>query len=143
MLQEAGIEHYQSAQIQSASRGKLVVLMYGAIISSLAQAKKLIEEKPRCTNGDATWIERSHAHLSKALHVLTELIKALNFKEGGDIAKNLHSLYIYVYELIVDADLMKQKEPIDAALNFLIPLRDAFDEADKDFRKEKRRMMTG
>lgn len=143
MLQQAGIESYQSAQILSASRGKLVVLMYGALISSLVQAKKIIEEKPPVSNGDPTWVERSHRQLSKAIHILTELIKALNLKQGGDIAKNLHSLYRVVYELIVDADLTKQKEPIDTALNFLIPLRDAFEEADEEFRKEARRQKVG
>lgn len=143
LQQQSYIEHYQSSQVTSSSPGKLVVLLYNALISSLVQAKNLIEEKTPCSNGDPTWVENSHKQLSKAVDILTELIKALNFKQGGDIAKNLYSLYMYIYELVVDADLQKTKEPVDKALNFLIPLRDAFEEADKEFRKENRRQKAG
>ena len=143
LQQQSYIEHYQSSHVRSASPGKLVVLMYNALISSLVQAKKFMEEKPPCTNGDPTWVEKSHKQLSKAMEILTELMKALNFKQGGDIAKNLYSLYMYIYELIVDADLQKTKEPVDKVLNFIIPLRDAFEEADKEFRKENRRQKAG
>lgn len=142
MIQSA-IDNYQFAQVRSASPGRLVVLTFNALISSLVQAKKLIEEKPQCTNGYPTWVEKSHNHLSKAMNIQIELIKGLNFKQGGELAKNLYSLYIYVYEQMIDADMKKEKEPVDTALNFLIPLRDAFDEADKEFRKEIRRQKAG
>lgn len=142
MLQ-TGIENYQSSHVRSASPGKLVVLTYNALISSLVQTKKIIEEKAPQKNGDGAWIEKSHKQLSKAMEILTELIKALNFKQGGDIAKNLYSLYMYIYELVVEADVQKTTEPVDKSLNFLILLRDAFEEADKEFRKENRRQKAG
>ncbi len=142
MLQ-SGIESYQVAQINSAAPGKLLLLTYNALISSLLQAKKLIHEKPQCFNGNPTWIERSHNHLSKAMVILTELIKALNFKQGEDIAKNLYVMYIHIYDLIIEADFNKETEFIDRALNLVIPLRDSFEEADKTWRKEVRRQKVG
>ena len=43
--------------------------------------------------------------LLKAQEIISELLKALDFEKGGELAENLRRLYIFVWERLVLADL--------------------------------------
>ena len=64
--------------------------------------------------------------LSRAMAIIAELQSTLNVKEGGEIARSLDSLYVYVLELVVQANLHNDPRPLEEAERLLAPLREAW-----------------
>ncbi|MBW1960453.1 MAG: flagellar export chaperone FliS, partial [Deltaproteobacteria bacterium] len=97
----------------------LVVMCYNAAISNLKMAKTRLEEKK--------YEEKAKA-LKKFLEIIGELMAALNFEKGGDIAKNLNAIYAYIYRSVSQGDIRKDTKPFEEAIGILEELRDAWEE---------------
>lgn len=112
-------KRYREMQIRTASPVALVVQMYDGAIQRIHQAREL--------HGQGKISQRGAA-LSVALGVLAELRQALDHDQGGEIARNLDSLYLFVSERLVDFNLQGSVDACDEALRVLQPLRDAWAE---------------
>ena len=94
-------------------------MCYNGAISNLKIAKtSMIEEK---------YEEKARA-FQKFLDIISELTTSLNFEKGGEIAKNLHAIYSYIYRRVSEADIAKDLQAFDEAIGILEELRDAWEE---------------
>ena len=62
----------------------------------------------------------------KAQDIVTELVVSLDFEKGGDISKNLFSLYIYTNRLLLNANIKKDVNLLTEARKILSELREAW-----------------
>jgi flagellar protein FliS len=70
--------------------------------------------------------------LIKAQDIITELMISLDFDRGGEIAKNLFGLYVFMNRRLLDGNIKKDKAPLEEVKTLLIELRGAWAEvADK------------
>jgi flagellar protein FliS len=74
-------------------------------------------------------IERINQAVGRAQDILTELMASLDFDAGGEIARNLFSLYVYFNRELMEANIAKDPARIKAVRNMLEELRLAWVEA--------------
>lgn len=108
---------YMNNQVMTASRTKLVVMLYDGAIRNLKLAKLAIDEKN---------IEKTNTCVIKAQRILGEFMSTLDLEQGGDIAKNLMSLYDYMYRRTIRANIDKDQGILDEVIGYLEELRDAW-----------------
>ena len=76
-------------------------------------------------------IEKVHNCLIKAKNIVTELMATLNMEKGGEVAKNLQSLYSYMFSQLIEANMEKKTQPIVVVIELLKELRVAWVEINK------------
>lgn len=123
MAFQNGYNAYQKTNVNTASQGRLVVLLYEGCIKHLTAALGLIEP-----NGTlkACNIEQYGIHMQKAQAIIAELEVSLDMEKGGDIAKNLMSLYVFFNEELINATINVNKEKITFVLNKMDELADSW-----------------
>ena len=104
---------YQKTNVNTASQGRLVVLLYEGAVKHLKAAINLFDENDRLKAGD---IEQFGIHLQKTQAIITELQVSLDMEKGGDIARNLMSLYVFFNEELMDATISHSKQKIEFVL---------------------------
>jgi len=114
------VQQYLKQSIEGVGQGELIVLLYDAGITFLNTGKLKIEEND---------IEGAHNALVKAVNVVRELTASLNTDKGGEIAKNLLSLYAFINRRIVEANARKEATGIDEALVLMTQLRETWNKA--------------
>ena len=105
---------YQKTNVNTASQGRLVVLLYEGAVKHLKAALNLFDENEKIKPAN---IEQFGIHLQKAQAIITELQVSLDMEKGGDIARNLMSLYVYFNEELMDATISHNKTKIEFVLN--------------------------
>jgi flagellar protein FliS len=119
------LRSYKETQIKTATPGKLILMMYDGAIKSLNQALQDMDNEHRRYDS----ISNS---LIKAQDIITELMISLDFDRGGEIAKNLFGLYVFMNRRLLDGNIKKDKAPLEEVKTLLIELRGAWAEvADK------------
>jgi len=113
------VSQYKRQEIQTASPGKLIVMLYDGAIKSVEQATEA------CHQGN---YEQKEKALSKAQDIVLELLGALDIERGGDIARNLQGLYIYIIKRINAGHLTKDLQALEEARRILTDLREAWEE---------------
>lgn len=108
---------YRDTRIQTASPGKLILLLYEGAIKFSRLAIKHIEAKE---------IEKAHNYIIKTQNIVTELDITLDMKNGGEIAKNLRMLYDFINRHLVKANVEKKAEYIEEVLKLLKQLYEAW-----------------
>ena len=66
--------------------------------------------------------------ITRALAIVTELQQSLNLEEGGEIARNLDALYVYVTDRLLEANARGVTGPLDEASGVLSTLNEAWTE---------------
>lgn len=98
MYQDAA-RSYQQTNVLTANPLRLVLMCYDGAISSL----KLAQERYAAKDYEA----KSRA-LQKALEIINELSSSLDMKRGGEVARNLLTLYTYMTQALTEADLKRE-----------------------------------
>jgi len=111
---------YKRRQIESATPGQLVILLYEGAIDHLNRAELAYKE----TGPER--IEKFHNSLIACQNIITELTVSLDMEKGGDIAKNLFRLYDYLNHRLIDANLEKTVEPLKEVKEILTNLKVAW-----------------
>ena len=114
---------YQKTNVNTASQGRLVVLLYEGAVKHLKAALNLFDMNDKLKAGD---IEQFGIHLQKTQAIITELQVSLDMEKGGDIARNLMSLYVYFNEELMDATISHNKQKIEFVLSKVDELADAW-----------------
>lgn len=110
------LRKYQELEIKTSSPERLILLLYDGAIRFLNQAKRKIEEK--------NWQE-SNKLLIKGQRIISELMASLDLKVA-DFTKDWHSLYAYMHQRLIEANLKKDAEPVEEVLQLIISLRDSW-----------------
>ncbi|MGM0442802.1 MAG: flagellar export chaperone FliS [Fibrobacterota bacterium] len=112
-----GYSTYQTASVETADKGKLIIICYDVAIKEGRQAVML--------DDDYKNIEKRVRHLYKMQDAITELLVALDLKTG-EIAQNLYRLYEYMLHRLSVAVMERDNAPVDEVLGYLSDLRDAW-----------------
>ncbi len=114
---------YQRTNINTATRGRLIVLLYEGAVKQLSQAVALFEPDGKIL---AKNIEQFGNCLQKAEAIISELEVSLDMEKGGEIAKNLMALYLYFNEELMQANISKDKSKIESVLKMLKDLTESW-----------------
>lgn len=109
---------YTRVDVETASQGKLIVMLFNGAIKRAEEAKRQLERGDR---------QSVHNNLIRAQEILGELRGALNMK-AGDIASNLDRIYEYFQHLLITANIKKDAAPIDTAVQMMGEMRDTWQE---------------
>ena len=121
-------QKYKQTSIQSASREKLLLMMYEGAIKFTKLAIKSAEEKKvadRCM------------HIGRAFDIVLELNNTLDHKVGGEIAAKLEQLYMFITEQYTKANLKGDPEPFKVALKILENLYEGWKQAVEKLKEEE------
>ena len=119
MAHPSGYGKYRQVQINRASPGRLILLLYQGAIKALKKSVELIEGKDYEGKGEC---------LIKAQDIVMELNMALDMG-AGEIAAPLRQLYMYIYRILVKANLELDKEAVREAIRLLEGLYGAWEVA--------------
>ena len=108
---------YKKASVNTLDQNKLIIMLYDGAIKNANFAVQYME------SGE---IEKVHDSLIKTKNIVTELLATLNMEQGGEIAKNLKSLYIYMFSQLIEANMEKKTEPVLTVIDLLKELRGAW-----------------
>ena len=108
---------YKKASVNTLDQNKLIIMLYDGAIKNANFAVQYIE------SGE---IEKVHDSLIKTKNIVTELLATLNMDQGGEIAKNLKSLYSYMFSQLIEANMEKKSDPVLTVIDLLKELRGAW-----------------
>jgi len=111
---------YMKSAVTTADRGKLIVLLYEGALNFLIKAKHSIEQ------GD---IPEKCNNINRTQDIIQELNCSLNMEEGGEIARDLRNLYLFMERHLVRAKIERDgTEKIDEVMSMLSSLYEAWSE---------------
>ncbi|QTA38383.1 flagellar export chaperone FliS [Thermosipho ferrireducens] len=113
---------YTEQMVRTASPAKLIELLYVRAIELLEQAGKSIDER--------NFVEANEA-ITKCQDIITELNLSLDMQKGGEIAQNLRALYNYMFRVLVDANVKKDKKLLEEVRSLVSELLEVWREAMK------------
>ena len=108
---------YKKASVNTLDQNKLIIMLYDGAIKNASFAVEHMKSEE---------IEKVHDCLIKTKNIVTELMATLNMDHGGDIAKNLQSLYNYMFSQLIEANMEKKPEPVIVVIDLLKELRAAW-----------------
>jgi len=111
---------YKNSAVETASPGKLLLMLYNAAIRNLDSAIQSIADKD---------IESAHKSIIRTQDIVSEFMRTLNM--DYEISEKLLALYDYLHRRLVEANIHKDVEIINEVRGFLVELRDAWQEAVK------------
>ncbi len=121
-------QQYRKTGIETASPQKLLTMLYQGAIRFLNIAEKTIKEKD---------YEAGNNNLIRVQAIVVELRASLDREKGGEVAENLDSLYDYMYNRLIKANIEKDLEIIDEVRTLLKELLESWQEAGKINGKKK------
>ena len=114
------LKNYRETQIRTASQGSLIVMLYDEATRRIRQAIGLMD------NPATDDIEAIGQHLTKAQDIVTELMVSLDFERGGEIARNLFSIYMFANRELMQANMKKDPTALERVHRLLAELRGAW-----------------
>ena len=87
---------YRKASVNTLDQNKLIVMLYDGAIKQAGFAVEHIKKNE---------IEKAHNALVKAKNIVSELMSSLNMEKGGEVAKNLKSLYAFMFSQLIEANM--------------------------------------
>ena len=121
-------QKYKQTSVQSASKEKLLLLLYEGCIRYMKTALAAIEKKDIATRG---------MNIGYAFDIVNELNNTLNHEVGGDIAKNLEQLYMFVSDQMTKTNATGDKKPLEDALKIMETLYSGWVEAIEKIKREE------
>ncbi len=117
---------YQKTAVNTASQGKLVVMLYQGAAKELTAAIDCFDFDGKIA---ATSIESFGKHILKAQEIINELQVSLDMEKGGQISQNLMSLYVYFNQELMNANINRDKSKLAFVLDMVKQLGNAWETA--------------
>ncbi|MCC5895763.1 MAG: flagellar export chaperone FliS [Alkalibacterium sp.] len=109
---------YKKNQIETASPKQLVVLLYEGAIKYIRLAELAVEKED---------FSKVNTNLLKAQDIVTELMVSLNHQNGENaIASELQTLYSYVLNQLIQANLKKDQNKMSETRHLMSELLEAW-----------------
>ncbi len=122
------LRQYQKANIETASKEQILIMLYDGAIQFLNKAKIAMNAKE---------IENTHNNLMGAQRIIREFINTLDRDVAPQLADNLTSLYEYFIRRLIEANVKRKIEPIDEVLGYLKNLKATWEKAIELAQKEE------
>ena len=113
------VSAYANTNVETADRGQLLLFIYDHCIKWCKLAKEAIKDNN---------IEARTKAIFKVQDGLTELICALDFEKGGEIAKNLNRLYEFYNHHLSQANISNSEKNIDDVQVMMQGLRESWEQ---------------
>lgn len=110
-------QEYNRNKILTASPAELTLMLYEGAIKFCNIALIAIEKQD---------YEKANINIKKAENIITEFKVTLNHKYL--VAKDFENVYNYIYSLLVDANIKKDTEILNRALDEIRGMRDTWKE---------------
>ncbi|MFH2052308.1 MAG: flagellar export chaperone FliS [bacterium] len=117
MYNNMGLQRYREADFSSMTQEKMIVLLYEKTVSDLQEAVAAADDGGR--------LEMTRK-LNHAMRIITELRAALDHSIGGDIARNLDSIYDFIFHECLQMIADQESRHARSAIEVLEPLLDAW-----------------
>ena len=118
---------YRDTRIRTASQGQLIIMLYDEAVKQLDRGLEFLEQDGSGKRDPAS-IEQVNKVVVKAQEIITELMVSLDFDRGGDIARNLFSLYTWFNRELLEANIARDLVRIRAVRTMMDELRGAWNE---------------
>lgn len=113
-------QKYKETSVQSASKEKILLMLYEGAILFMKQAGMAIDNKDIAGRG---------LNIGRAFDIINELNNTLNHDAGKEIAANLEQLYIFVCEQLTKCNATGDKKPLEDAIRIMETLYSGWVEA--------------
>jgi flagellar protein FliS len=121
---------YLETSLTTAPKEELILRVYDALIMLSRQAVDRLYNDPAD-------IQTIHNLLLRGQRACVELIGALNFDIGGELAKNLNLVYAYWHRELVRANMEQDPSRVEKILPDIVEYRKTWAEAIKKWRKQQ------
>ena len=109
-------QNYIKQEVEGATKGKLVLLLYDGAIKFMRQACVHIEDEE---------VASAHNSIMRAQNIIYELMSTLNM-DAGEVSQNLLRLYDFVIWQLIEANRDKSVEKLTPVIDLLTSLREAW-----------------
>lgn len=117
-----GLSQYQQtgaqASVEYADQHTLVTLLYNKLNEKIAVAKGAIEHGALAEKGSA---------IGRAIEIVGYLQSCLDLEKGGEIARNLDSLYTYITERLFHASAKNDQSALDEVGRLINEIKSAWE----------------
>jgi flagellar protein FliS len=105
-----GIALYRENAVTMASKSGLVIKLYDGAIKFLNLSTDAAH---------AGKLDKKGEYLGRAMAIIEELDRSLDMKVGGEIAANLHKLYVFMNTRLARASIREDATPIRHVISLL------------------------
>ena len=112
-----GAKAYQSSAVKTASKEKVLLMLYEGLFKFIDEARVHIEAGDYAKKGE---------YIVKSLAILNELQCSLNFNIDKELCSDLDALYSYISDRLTDANFEMSLEALDEARELLVTLYEGF-----------------
>ncbi|MOA19424.1 Flagellar protein FliS [compost metagenome] len=98
-------------------------MLYDGVLKFGAQAEKALDNQD---------ISAANKSLNKMQDILYELIACLDIKQGGEVAQNLQNIYTYSIDLLIQANMQKDKSKVTEVVSLVSDIRSAWEQIGKE-----------
>jgi flagellar protein FliS len=120
MAYNTAAKAYGNNRIETATPAELTLMLYEGAVKFCNIAIIAIEKKD---------YEKANVNIKKAENIITEFKVTLNHKYA--VAEDFEKIYDYIYSLLVDANMSKDIELLNRALDEIRGMRDTWKEVMK------------
>lgn len=111
------LEAYQQTAVTTQSRGRLIVMLYDGAIKFLKLAIRELEAGNYAAKGQ---------YINRAQDIINELNAVLDMEAGGEIARNLRGLYVFMNRRLTQANTKRDPQMIQDVINLLEELNQSW-----------------
>ncbi len=122
-----GLGAYKKTSVETASKEQILLMLYQAAIKNCKKGIEAIEQKNIAKKGE---------YIGKMQDIIVELSNSLDFEVGGEVAKELASLYDYILYSSTQANIKIDKSQLEGCLRVLNTLYDGWTEAIKQIKTQ-------
>jgi flagellar protein FliS len=119
-MNQFGAKAYQKTAVETASKEKILLMLYESCIRNLKKCQSAMETKNYAEKGMA---------LGKAQDIINELSNSLNYEVGGQIAEQLGGLYLHLFQETTKANIENDPQKIAHCIKIMETLYAGWKEA--------------
>ncbi len=114
---------YKAVAVETASPGKLVLMLFDGALRFLSGALEGFELEDLTLRNETV-----SNNVLKAQSIVAELQTCLDLSVEGELPMTLYRLYDYVYDQLQKGNLNKEKAPVQEAEDIIFSIRDSWAE---------------
>ena len=123
-----GAQNYLRTQVLTATPEQLQMMLYDGAIRFAEQARPALAAK--------NW-EASYNAISRAQRIITELTSSLRHDIAPELCGRLASIYNFIYQKLVEANVEHKTESLDEAIRILKIQRETWEMLLKQLGRQK------
>lgn len=123
-----GLGAYKKTSVETASKEQILLMLYQAAIKHCKKGIEAIEQSNLPKKGE---------HIGKLQDIVVELSNSLDFEIGGEVAKELASLYDYILYASTQANIKLDASQLQGCLKVLNTLYEGWTEAVKTIKQQQ------